>query len=1012
MTTEKIQIPPHLVGSFQNSKMCQDCMIKYHQFYKNNLIQQPWPLFCRGDLRLHPKPANDDEEKLQLLEDPVAWAEYEFEDPNDPGKPMMYRCYQKDMVSCSSRFQCVRAGRRIGKCLAPETKIHLADGSYIPIEQLDGQFPDVISFNGSAFVNRKAAVIKNVIKPCVKVTFKSKRSIRASTDHPFRVFKGWREASKLRPGDRVASERHGRFGQESMPDEEVEFLALIIGDGGLTENVVKFTNTKQVLVGRMRELAEYFSCYLKQLHHPIDYAIRRNEGEKLNGAAQFLRAHGLMNHGARTKFVPDCIFRLTERQVSLFLNRLFSTDGWACLSSCGGEVGYCSTSYRLIMDVHRLLMKFGIVPSIQYKKGVDAWSIFIHEGNAIRVFSERIGIFAKDGALKSAVENASDPAPGKSYIDCLPPEIWDDVKTLLDGRVVSKILGNGRIRSVSAPSRDKIRALATIFESDELRKHADADLLWDIVESVEPAGDLQTFDLSILNAEKEDDHNFVAEGLVVHNTHAEVIKFLHRMFLNRTRVMILTPSEAQITEIFQTIDLLIGGSKMMKEMVRTRTKNPDLLKLSNGSMVRGFVINSAAGTKSDKVRGQPADIIYVDEMDYIPDSDFKAVTAIIMDKKNTELWATTTPSGLKSKFYFLCTDKNFGYKEFHYPAMVSPNWNPEVERYMRQQYNETEYVHEILAEFGDVEGGWYPRAAIDQSLRPYVFRDCVRREGCIYAIGLDWNEAPVGLQGCVVEYDPGHNMLTLVDKFNMSESEFTQLKSIEKVVEVNQKWRPHLIWADAGFGTTQIETLKRYAMEHPSLGMLSKIRGLNMGATEEIRDPWNGEIKKKRMKALISDVTLRQLEMQRCALPMAEDQKNLLVDQMRSYRVDHYNQMGDPIFAKGIDHSLTSWQIGIYAIVVTYSNLNKVTTVDMIMTAPSFANAKNKAPDFQYTGSLKLPKKVTDEMRKDAIQKQRHPRSIDPIERISVAGPHRDGIGRRAFEGGRSSFDTPRKRAF
>jgi replicative DNA helicase len=449
---------------------------------------------------------------------------------------------------------------------------------------------------------------------------------------------------------------------------------------------------------------------------------------------------------------------------------------------------------------------------------------------------------------------------------------------------------------------------------------------------------------------------------------------------------------------------------MMKEMQRTRTKNPDILKLSNGSMVRGFVINSAAGTKSDKVRGQPADIIYVDEMDYIPDTDFKAVTAIIMDKKNTELWATTTPSGLKSKFYFLCTDKNLGYKEFHYPATVSPNWNEETERYMRQQYNESEYVHEIMAEFGDVSGGWYPRSVIDASLRVYDMNEYVRREGCLYAIGLDWNEAPVGLQGCIVEYSPGQNLLTMVGKFNMSDSEFTQLKSIEKVVEMNAKWKPNLIWADAGFGTTQIETLKRYAMEHPSLGILSKIRGLNMGSTEEIRDPWNGEIRKKRMKTLISDVSLRQMEMGRCLFPASEDQKNMLVDELRSYRVDHYNQLGDPVFAKMNDHMLTAWQVAVYAMVITYSNLNKVMTMESIAAAPAYGVAKNRIPDFQYTGSLRLPKKVTDEMRKNAIAQQQHSRSVD-FDRVSLApDAKRDGLGRRTFEGSRSDFRERRQR--
>jgi DNA polymerase-3 subunit alpha len=60
-----------------------------------------------------------------------------------------------------------------------------------------------------------------------------------------------------------------------------------------------------------------------------------------------------------------------------------------------------------------------------------------------------------------------------------------------------------------------IRALAEHFGSQDLLRWADAEIFWDTVVSIEPAGEEETFDL-----EAPGNHNFVANGLFVHNSHS------------------------------------------------------------------------------------------------------------------------------------------------------------------------------------------------------------------------------------------------------------------------------------------------------------------------------------------------------------------------------------------------------------------------------------------------------------------------------------------------------------
>src|SRR5204862_52183 len=66
-----------------------------------------------------------------------------------------------------------------------------------------------------------------------------------------------------------------------------------------------------------------------------------------------------------------------------------------------------------------------------------------------------------------------------------------------------------------------ITRLAQYFHSPELARLAQSDLYWDRVVSVEPVGERETYDLDI-----EGDHNFLANDLVVHNSHASSFALL------------------------------------------------------------------------------------------------------------------------------------------------------------------------------------------------------------------------------------------------------------------------------------------------------------------------------------------------------------------------------------------------------------------------------------------------------------------------------------------------------
>ena len=63
--------------------------------------------------------------------------------------------------------------------------------------------------------------------------------------------------------------------------------------------------------------------------------------------------------------------------------------------------------------------------------------------------------------------------------------------------------------------RSTLRRLAAFFGSERLMAAATSDIFWDRIVAIEPKGEQATYDLTV-----DVDHNFVADGIIVHNSHS------------------------------------------------------------------------------------------------------------------------------------------------------------------------------------------------------------------------------------------------------------------------------------------------------------------------------------------------------------------------------------------------------------------------------------------------------------------------------------------------------------
>ncbi len=135
----------------------------------------------------------------------------------------------------------------MGKCLSADSEIVLSNGSIATIEQICKSRQGTVATLSDSFQLSKASpsdFVDDGIKPTFEVTTRLGRRVESTAPHPFLTIDGWKPLLELKEGDFIAVPRTlPVFGDQSMRECEIKLLAYLIGDGGLTGSMPKFTSS-------------------------------------------------------------------------------------------------------------------------------------------------------------------------------------------------------------------------------------------------------------------------------------------------------------------------------------------------------------------------------------------------------------------------------------------------------------------------------------------------------------------------------------------------------------------------------------------------------------------------------------------------------------------------------------------------------------------------------------------------------------------------------------------------
>ncbi len=381
-------------------------------------------------------------------------------------------------------------------------------------------------------------VMDNGVRPVFTLRTASGRTITATGNHPFLVHDGWKELSQIAVGEHVAVPRAlSGTGTIEWPQHEVVALGHLLAEGNLCHPAgVYYYNQDEASIADFVAAAECFPnvrC-TRSLHKGTAsiYTARQKRSEP-NGIMEWARRLSLLGKTATTKCVPAEAFTLTDAQLALLLGRLWDGDGH--LNAKDRSAFYATASERLAQQVRHLLCRIGIIArvrTVRFPYGADGrtgYQVFVTGADNLQPFARLIGPHLVAAPKRIAVEAiAADVTHGASK-DLVPVGpvralaraakaragiTWHEVEAGADvsSRDLYPVGTNPKKVGFTRPT---VRRLARYFNDPALTRLSDSDVLWDRVVSIEPAGEARTYDLEV-----EGTHNFVANDIIVHNSHS------------------------------------------------------------------------------------------------------------------------------------------------------------------------------------------------------------------------------------------------------------------------------------------------------------------------------------------------------------------------------------------------------------------------------------------------------------------------------------------------------------
>ena len=481
---------------------------------------------------------------------------------------------------------------------------------------------------------------------------------------------------------------------------------------------------------------------------------------------------------------------------------------------------------------------------------------------------------------------------------------------------------------------------------------ADDGFRWFRIKSIKQLAPERTYDITVPGT-----HNFVANGIVCHNTgksFSECFQVLRFCLTERFQrgvnadgkpieegatVLIVSPFTSQLDELFGEIRKLTERNPDIE--ITRNVKTPFFaMHFSNGAKVLGFPTGVQTGNEADTLRGRGADLILVDEADAMDEASIvRSLQPIQITFPNVRVMASSTPRG-KQEWFWRCCTQSPHYRETFFPATVLDHWDDVKEEIEGEGTTGDIFKQEYMALFTTQTSGVYQVPYIAEAevhyeygqaaLFPFGGREINLASPVpkwIYSIGVDWN-TNAGVEIVVTGLQPEEIRWWVVEVLNIPKQGYQQYVAMQHLVDLNEKWDPRFIYIDAGYGQTQFEALLAFSEQmktrkpgSAAAKMGDRLKKYDFSSKVSYRNPATGQEEKKPAKPFLVENSVRQFEQGRVKFSYND---HLLHRQLLGYIVEGIGIHGLPKYGmsdkKAGDHRLDALNLALIAYMLEMSD--------------------------------------------------------------------------------------------
>ncbi|WP_436493014.1 intein-containing DNA gyrase subunit A [Actinokineospora sp. HUAS TT18] len=426
-------------------------------------------------------------------------------------------------------------------CVVAESNVRLADGTtrqigdIVPNAKPNSDNPidlKVLDQHGNPV--HASMLFHSGDHETLKVTTREGYELTGTRNHPVLCLVNvlgvptllWKLLEEIAPGDRVVMQRIAQAEDTStlVRDYAAAILAgAFVSEGYVSENRAGFNNLDE----------SYFRFVLDAYDEVVGGARYVSSRVIASGSLlheldihnlTHLRASVLADMiGVRSvdKHVPDFIWRSGVTLKRAFLSSLFTGDGsCSALPRNTVQISYSTRSARLAGDVQQLLLEFGVVSKqVSYPDG--EFKVVITNRRDARLFAVNVGFLQAKQEKLVAILDAI-PADSRAMSSDHVPFVADFIRANGATRWTERDwLRRNNVDRIGRweTRRDEISERITNTEVlDVVEPLVDGRFYYAEVKSIVDAGVRPVFSLRV----DTDDHAFITNGFVSHNTEARL----------------------------------------------------------------------------------------------------------------------------------------------------------------------------------------------------------------------------------------------------------------------------------------------------------------------------------------------------------------------------------------------------------------------------------------------------------------------------------------------------------